>query len=509
MASIWGSLFRSAGKGASEERMTVDDWAHQWMTYKGHGYPVLGRSPTKDNTEGVETDFVGYVNQAYKSDGVVFACMVARMRLFTEARLGIQFLEDESGRPSEAIKPLAKNAKVLENPWPNGTTGDLLARAIQDVDLAGNHFVVHEGAGAGARLRRLRPDWVSIILTAPPSEAVKSDVKGYVYKPGNTTDKSLWKIYPVGSEDGNARVAHWAPTPDPEAQYRGMSWITPVLREIMSDKAATLHKSKFYSNGATPNLAVSFKETVTKEQFDEFMQSMDSSHRGVENAYETLYLGGGADVKVVGNDLKQLDFKVTQGAGETRIAAAARVHPVVVGLSEGMQGSSLNAGNFKAAKDGWVSGEIRPMWRSLCAAYESLIEVPEGARLWYDDRDIPFLRADRTEITQIQREQAATISSLLMNGYTHESVIEAVIRENWRELKHTGLFSVQLMAPGSDNNNDGKGDVMDKNGDGKPDPSPGQPKKPKPSAAKPAGSGGGKPAPKKDAPAKPAPKQGK
>ena len=53
-------------------------------------------------------------------------------------------------------------------------------------------------------------------------------------------------------------------------------------------------------------------------------QMAAAQFRQISNAYETLYLGGGADVKVVGNDFRQMDLKATQGAGETRIAAAAR-----------------------------------------------------------------------------------------------------------------------------------------------------------------------------------------
>jgi hypothetical protein len=206
---------------------------------------------------------------------------------------------------------------------------------------------------------------------------------------------------------------------------------------------------------------VSLKDTVTKEQFKEFMELMNNSHRGVNNAYETLYLGGGADVTVIGADMKNLDFKAVQGAGETRIAAAAGVHPVIVGLSEGMQGSSLNAGNFKAAKDGFGDGTMRPLWRSVCAAYSTLIKVPPSNRLWYDDRDIAFLRTDRQELAEIQATEARTISSLVMQGYTHESVVKALLKEDWRLLVHSGLFSVQLQPPIN---------AFDANGDDKPDP---------------------------------------
>ena len=32
---------------------------------------------------------------------------------------------------------------------------------------------------------------------------------------------------------------HFAPIPDPLATYRGMSWLTPILREIENDKSMT------------------------------------------------------------------------------------------------------------------------------------------------------------------------------------------------------------------------------------------------------------------------------
>jgi phage portal protein BeeE len=407
------------------------------MKYNGTNY-LLNSMSRGTNSETIENSFVGYVNGAYKSNGVVFACMVARMLVFSEARFIFQELDE--GKPDDLV--YANELKLFEKPWPNGTTGELLSRAIQDVDLSGNHFVVRENSH---RLRRLRPDWMEIVLTAPPDQAAKSDVAGYIYKPGGTTDPTLWEVFPIDGSRG--RVAHWCPIPDPDALYRGMSWLTPVIREIQSDIAASRHKLKFFENAATPNLAVSFKETVTQEQFEAFMEAMNQSKHGVEHAYETLYLGGGADVSVIGADLKQMDFKVTQGHGETRIAAAARVHPTIVGLSEGMQGSSLNAGNFKVAQRGFADGTMRPLWRSIAAAYSNLIQVPEFARLWYDTRDVAFLREDVRDLSDIQASEAGTIAKLVKDGYTPESVIQAVVRQDWTLLEHTGLYSVQLWPP--------------------------------------------------------------
>jgi hypothetical protein len=479
VASIWRHL-----RGKSEDRdMSLDQWGSMTNQALNGGW-LLPSGNTYGNTEEIPNDFCGYSQGAYKVSSAVFSVCKKRMDVFSEAKFMYQRLE--MGRPTDLFGKTSLS--ILEKPWPNGTTGELLARAIQDVDLCGNHYVVREGTGPKARLRRLRPDWVQIILSESPDKAVASDVLGYLYKPGNTENKDLWKLYPVDGSDG--AIAHWSPLPDPEASYRGMSWLTPVLRDIMQDKAATQHKLKFFQNAATPNIAVSFKENVTAEQFREFKKQLNEAHGGANNAYKTMYLGAGADVTVIGSRLDQLDFKSTQGLAETRIAAAGGVHPSIVGLSEGLQGSSLNDGNFRAARDLFADGTLRPLWRSICAAYNVLVEEFDDARLWYDTRDIEFLRQDQEQIARIQETQANTIASFVMTGYDPDSARDAVIKEDLRLLKHTGLYSVQLQPAGAIAKNAPDPNAVKKSGEGgtagdKPSGTSGTAAK-KPTAKKPA-----------------------
>jgi phage portal protein BeeE len=499
MANVWRTLFgRNSG---SEERLTMEDWAKQFQgqftSPDGIGYTLAGSNSTYAKKEEPDGSYSSLVNGAYKRNGIVFACCVARQLLFSEARFQFQQIKD--GRPQDLFGN--KELEILEQPWHNANTGELLSRAIQDVDLAGNFFCVREGN----RLRRLKPDWVDIILTAPPAQAVKSDVAGYIYKPGGTEDPEKWEIYPV--DGSNGKVAHWAPIPDPELQYRGMTWMTPVLQEIEADQLATEHKTAFYKNSATPNIAVSFKETVTQEQFKEFMKAINKDHVGAKNAYKTMYLGGGADVTPLTIDFQALDFKKIQGAGETRIAAAARIHPVIVGLSEGMQGSSLNAGNFRSARDAFSKGTMKPLWRTFCSAMEAVVKVPTGCRLWYDDRDIPYLREDVKDLAEIQSQEATTITKLVQDGYTPDSIVAAVQKQDWSLLKHTGLFSVQLQPPMPD------GPPVTKVGpDGKPLPAAAPKtnagalsKAPNSGPGRPTNAAAGKPAPKTGPAATPKP----
>jgi len=755
-------------------RSQLTDYVNTGFTFNGVGYwPPYGGQVRK-NREEIENSFTGYVTGAYKSDGVVFATILARLLLFTEARFQWQHMLN--GRPQDLFGDDALN--VLENPWPNGTTGELLARMEQDVSLAGNFYAVRDGD----RIRRLRPDWVSIVLTAPPEEAIASDVAGYAYYPGGITSGSTPEIYPVdemchwcadeeteiltaeGWKDfralqvgdevltlnhqtglsewqpaldvmvfpaerrslvsmegrefsslttGNHRwaverknsraggyVRRWAtsdsistgdripiaafcadtpaeqkwtdalvelvawfwtegryksgskpgirargiqiaqsaknadnvarirasltalfgpavqamskrgprseqphewreaidddmlifslsanasdvvtehapskvvttgflrsltqaqldlfiqvsmladnngadrlaqknpamaeqfalacilagrpvsirpgqeklrgyrmtnvrmlkkrhvypqesrrpnstftvsrvdydghvwcprtqnetwlarrrgsvyftgnsPIPDPEAQFRGMSWLTPVLQEVIGDKLATVHKNKFFENGATLQTVFLLKETVTGEQFKEFIRLADEAHVGVDNAYKPLYMGGGADAKVIGADLKQLDFKAVQGAQETRIAAAAGVPPIIVGLSEGL--ASATYSNYAMARRKFGDHWARPQWRSACAALQVLTDVPEDARLWYDDRDIAFLREDQKDAAEIGQIRASTINTYITAGFTPESAVAAVDGDDLTLLVHTGMVSVQLQPPG-------------------------------------------------------------
>lgn len=413
--------------------LTVSEYVQLLNTvaYQGNTYQLGGRQ------EEIGGDFRSLAAGAYQRNGVVFACMLVRQLLFSEARF--QFRRIRNGRPGDLFG--TEELRPLEQPWPGATTGDLLTRMLQDHDLAGNAFV----ARRGDRLRRLRPDWVTIVLGSeddPDGAAfdVDADVLGYMYHPGGRlSGREPVALLPF-------EVAHFATVPDPVAAYRGMSWLNPVVTEIMADKAATAHKLKFFENGATSNTFIALSPELKAAAFNEWVEIFREQHEGLENAYKTIILGGGADAKVIGLDFQQMEFKATQGAGETRIAAAAGVPPVIVGLSEGLQAATYS--NYGQARRRFADGTMRPLWRSAAGSLAQIIRVPPDAMLWYDDRDIPFLQEDMRDAAEIQGQQASTIRQLIDAGYEADSVVDAVTNTDWSRLKHSGLFSVQLQPPG-------------------------------------------------------------
>lgn len=411
--------------------LTIDDYLSMF-SWNGVSY-MPGSSPSlAGKTEPIENNFLGYVQQAYKANGPVFTCMLVRSLLFSEVRF--QFRRIRYGRPGDLWGN--PDLQILETPWPNGTTGDLLARMIQDVDLSGNFY----GLRVGDEIRRLRPDWTDIILGGDYPGALNTSTVGYAYWPEGKRQGQESINLPVSA------VAHYAPIPDPEANYRGMSWLTPIGNEITADKGMTHHKQKFLDNGATPSLIGTLPIT-NQDDYDRWVRNFRTQNEGIQNAYRTLWLGAGADVKALGTNFQEFDFKVVQGAGETRIAAAAGVPPVIAGFSEGL--ASATYSNYGLAMRRFTDLTMRPLWRNAAASLAPIITVPSDSILWYDDRDVPALSEDSDKRAAIQQQQAQTIHIYVSAGFTPDSAVEAVTSNDTTKLAHTGMFSVQLQPAGS------------------------------------------------------------
>lgn len=428
------------------ERLSLDEYGQMLSLYaqSGLGYqtPSLMQTLAGTGTERPADNFQGLAAQAYASNGVVFACMLVRQLVFSSVRF--QYQRFLNGKPSDTFGD--QTLALLERPWPGGTTQDLLSRMIQDADLAGNSYWVRQGD----ELVRLRPDWVQIVGRPRRMESGKRGdgqvgwVKvGYIYTEGGPSTQNEGVPFAVDE------VAHYAPIPDPLAVFTGMSWLTPVLREIQADHAMTRHQRKFFDRGATPNMIIKHPIGADLAAVKKWAAELESTHGGVENAYKNLNLYPGVDATVVGVDLKKIDFKEIRGGGETRIAAAARVPPIIVGLSEGLQAATYS--NYGQARRAFVDATMHPLWQNVSGSMERVVPPPSrGTRLWYDATDVPFLREDEKDAAAIASVKAQTINSYITAGYEPDSVIAAVEANDPRLLTHSGLYSVQLQQPGAD-----------------------------------------------------------
>ncbi len=375
---------------------------------------------------------------AYRSNSAVFACCAVRQAVLSEAMF--RFQERQDGRFGRLYgSPMLD---MLESPWPGASTGDLIAALDLDATMAGNSYWVANPAGAG--LVRLDPGHVEIVMTlvkGPTGHPISHQVEAYKVQMPGSSESELY---------APEQVAHYKPIPDPDAPWVGMSWLRPLVHEVRSDHLLTQHKVKSLENRAVFPVSVTYPETASAEVVKKFRELFETGHAGPENSGRTLHIGGGADVTVIGQSFKDLELRAVQGAGETRIAAAAGIPPIIVGFSEGLDSATYS--NYGQARRRWADASLRPTWRAMSSALERLVAPPVAFhRLWFDDRDISFLQEDVKDEAEIHQMHASTIRTLIDAGFEPDAATAAVMAGDLEQLigTHSGLYSVQLQPPGA------------------------------------------------------------
>lgn len=408
-------------------------------------FPFTGLQTTYNaKQEDIGGDFNGLVTGAYRRNGVVYAVELARLMLFAQARF--QYQQLVKGRPGDLFGDASLS--LLEHPWPGATTGDLLTRMLQDNDFAGDAFVLRRPNA----LRRVRPDWVTLVLgsyTDPDVNGadIDADVLGMIYHPGG--HNSGRKVETFLADE----FAHFCLVPDPVGFHRGIPWVSTIAPNVQSHSAATAHKLQFFNNGATVNLVVNNVPGATPQQFKDWVKEFREGHQGVAQAYKTLFLSGATTATPVGSNFEEMAFREIQGMDEVAICIAGGVPASIVGISEGLQGSSLNSGNYASNFRRFADLMARPAWQNAAGSLETIIPPPGGSRLWYDDRDIPALKDDIKDAAEVRVKDATALRSLTDAGWEPDAALDAITSGDLNRLKgkHTGLYSVQLQAPGTTN----------------------------------------------------------
>jgi hypothetical protein len=239
----------------------------------------------------------------------------------------------------------------------------------QDVSLAGNAYVRRTPAGpARAAAPGLGDD--RLRDHAGPDHRHRAPQRDrLLVRPAATEDREP-AFYPVDE------VAHWSPIPDPLANFRGMSWLTPVLREVDADTQMTDYKRAYLVNAATPNLLVKYSRRSDRTSSSELAPRSGASRRGRQRVQDDGPRRGRRH-HGPGQQLRADEFAAVQAAGENRIAVAGGVPAIVVGLKEGLEAATYS--NYEMAMRRFADLTMRPNWRSACAALAKLVDVPDDS----------------------------------------------------------------------------------------------------------------------------------
>lgn len=423
--------------GNVEQRFGMDEYVS--MLFDGHRY-ITG--PSGSRPDEIAVDLASRVDRIHNRHGVVAAAVATRALLLSQVRFKWRRV-DGSLYGTRELLPLERPGSM--------TRPEMLTRLEMDVSYGGTAFV----ALRDGEVFRLNPDNVKFVLESDTDPQWSGDgliapydtkVVGLLFDAGQSRNGEVGQIDAFGPGE----FAVWAPEPDPRYPWRGTSWISSVVREMLIDGQVTDHESKFFEKAATPGLVFMMDPSRTPDEIKAYSDIVNKKFAGGANAYKNMFLGGATDVKVVGSAMTDLGLGELQGTFENRVAVRSRIPAVVLGTKEALSGSSLNAGNYSAARrmlaDGWFS----PTVDNLCAALEAIVPPPgDGSELGYDPARVLFLQEDQKDHADIQQTQAVAMRQLVEAGFEPSTVVDALISGDMSKLSHTGNVSVQLQPPGT------------------------------------------------------------
>lgn len=426
-------LQRLRGADAVPAAERGSDWmSHFLFNGQRHSLFPTGSLPGSP-AENIGDSFTEVISQVRDSNGVVAAAVQARALLISQMRFAWRSEIDGRFFGDGGLVP-------LERPG-SDSRPMLLARLEEDACYAGNAYVRRQGN----RLYRLRPDWVDVVIG---SNEMPNDVAA-----GADAEVVMYRYWPNGKRTQGAtplllstdEVAHFAPEPHPLRRFVGSSWVSSILRDIISDGQASRHIENYFANAATANMVIKAPDGTSMAQFSEWVDMFESAHAGTHNAWSNIYVAAGTDVNVVGSALADLDLKQLTGQFEARITVRSRVPAPVLGTREGMQGSALNAGNYGQVRRLWADAWFSPYADMWCAALQAVVPPPSpSVELTYRRERILFLQEDQADTAQIQSTKASAMRQLIDAGYEPDTVRDAIDTDDFSKLKHTGLAPVQV-----------------------------------------------------------------
>lgn len=416
-------LVRLAGFEVQERAFPPGWLANQLevMRYAGSTYlPTTTWSPD-------ESPLLSGERAALTSNGVVYGIFRTRADLFAQGRF-VWKRYGTSSRPMAADVFSDGGLAVLDNP------AGVLERCELDVACTGASYWVLDGG----ELRNLPAEYCTIVsgsdrYPADPALAWDARKVGLIYQPPGG-EPEVWPWDEVGA---------YVPEADPSARWRGMSWLRPAMEDVAGDNGARRFLTRFFENSATPNSVVVFPPDVMRETVEAFRDVFVQKHQGLEQSFRTAFLGGGADLKVIGSSIKDLDTESVRTQVHKDIAASAGVPVVAAGIEQGTYANSKEANRALADR------KVRYLWSRAVDAFRPLVAAPANGELWIDVSGVSALQADALDDASVMAQQAQTMRTLVDGGFVPSTVITAVTTGDMSKLVHSGLLSVQTQAPGT------------------------------------------------------------
>lgn len=275
----------------------------------------------------------------------------------------------------------------------------------QHLDLTGKAFVAygyHRSIPWPVSIHIVRPDRVA------PIPGKGTQISHYEFRaPDGTVAKFTTK-----------EMDFWR-LPHPTDPLDGLSPVESIITELQSFKLAGEWQRNFFVNSARPGGTVTFKEYLSKEDFEEQKEMIQSQHQGVNNAHRMMLLQN-AEYNPSTFRMSDMQFPELRQNGRDFILEALGMPRTFLG-----QGTEVNRASAQALSEIYDENQRIP-------ALNELAEFLNGSYLpKFDERDLcfePVLASRRSvedEATERDSKYAAA-SSMVEAGFDPASVLEVL-----------------------------------------------------------------------------------
>lgn len=311
------------------------DWLRSWGR-KAQGQLALVSPWLRSVVWTISRSFLALAREGYGNNSIVYACL----RLLSQSVPEAPLLAYQVG-PDLERKPLPHDhalAALIRAPNPLMTEYEMIELITLCLGIVGRShwWKQRDRAGRVAALWPLRPDRVGPRYGGGEDDAeIATDARlavlgGWTYVPPGGGEAQFIPLDDMLSFN----------FPDPAGEtggiVEGLGWVQVLAREIETDNEATTFVGSLLKNNAMPGAVLKVKQpNISKDAAERIKRLFGNQFGGTQRGM-TAVVDADTEFLAAGFSLQQLEFPDLRNIAESRIAAAAGVPAVLVGLKVGI-----------------------------------------------------------------------------------------------------------------------------------------------------------------------------
>lgn len=322
------------------------------------------------------------VNDGYRSDELVFACIDVRASVLAEPPFALYKVKGREKTRVDEHKVL----DLLRNPNPEMGESEFIQAVSVYKDTAGFSAweIERNNVGEPIALWPLNPAYCSFLRG--PRQPIRALRYEYPGRPAVDIERSRFVLFQEF---------------DPlYAWNRSLSRSYVAMRSIGVRTSITQFLKLFFEQGTAVHGVLSTTQSITDDDAARARREWRGTHGGYVNWGDITVLGNGLSYDSIQTNFRDMAFPEIDARTETSICQVFRVSPLIVAAKVGLNASTYS--NYEQAQDA-LTNEVRyPGWRYLATELtkQLLVNYPDlvGHRLEMDTSDVRVLSEDEGEV---------------------------------------------------------------------------------------------------------------